>query len=123
MCLSHCHHTNPWLHVTLALEYMEHVVTTMSEISAVMTGRKCSRGLEIWLMLVCKKCKVIFCKEGVFSIKIGNLVTFVTAINTSSLHSNIAVCTETIRIHSNTTVLISKQKILWINTIRLQSTP
>jgi hypothetical protein len=59
-------HTNPWLHVTLALEYMEHVVTTMSEISAVMTGRECSRGLEIRLLLVCKKCKVTFWKEGVY---------------------------------------------------------
>jgi hypothetical protein len=64
MSLSHCHHTNPWLHVTLALEYMERVVTTMSEISAVMTGRKCSRGLEIWLMLVCKNVKLHFVKRG-----------------------------------------------------------
>jgi hypothetical protein len=45
----------PWLHVPLALEYMERVVTTMSEMSAVMTRRECSRGLEIPLMLVCKK--------------------------------------------------------------------
>jgi hypothetical protein len=29
-----CLHANPWFHVTLALEYMEHVVTTISEISA-----------------------------------------------------------------------------------------
>ncbi len=57
-------HANPWLHVPLALEYMERVVTTMSEISAIMTGRECSRGLEIWLMLVCKKCKVTFWKRG-----------------------------------------------------------
>jgi hypothetical protein len=63
--ICHCH-AKPWLHVTLALEYMEHVVTTMSEISAVMTGRECSRGLEIRLMLVCKKCKVTFWKEGVY---------------------------------------------------------
>ncbi len=47
------------------LEYMERVVTTMSEISAVMTRRTCSRGLEIQLMLVCKKCKVTFLeREG-----------------------------------------------------------
>jgi hypothetical protein len=64
MHLIRCCHTNPWLHVTLALEYMERVVTTMSEISAVMTGRECTRGLEIRLMLVCKKCKVTFWKEG-----------------------------------------------------------
>ncbi len=62
-----CHRlAKPWLHVPLALEYMEHVVTTMSEMSAVMTRRECSRGLEIPLMLVCKKCKVTFCKEGVY---------------------------------------------------------
>jgi hypothetical protein len=61
-----CHHANPWLHVPLALEYMERAVTTMSEMSAVMTRRECSRGLEIPLMLVCKKCKVLFCKEGVY---------------------------------------------------------
>jgi hypothetical protein len=64
--IRHCH-TNPWLHVTLAfLDYMERVVTTISEISAVMIGRECSRGLEIWLMLACKKCKVTFWKEGVY---------------------------------------------------------
>jgi hypothetical protein len=66
MRLIHPHHSNPWLHDTLALEYMERVVTTMSEISAVMTGRECSTGLEIWLMLVCKKCKVTFWKEGIY---------------------------------------------------------
>ncbi len=66
MYLIFCRHANPWLHVTLALEYMGHVVTTMSEISAVMTGRECSRGLEIRLMLVYKKCKVTFWKEGVY---------------------------------------------------------
>jgi hypothetical protein len=44
---------------------MEPVVTTMSEISAIMTGRECSRGLEIQLMLVCKKCKVTFWKGRV----------------------------------------------------------
>jgi hypothetical protein len=54
-----CHH-HPHL------KYMEHVVTTMIEISAVMTGRECSRGYEIWLMLVCKKCKVTFWKERVY---------------------------------------------------------
>jgi hypothetical protein len=48
------------------LEYTERGVTTMSEISAVMTGRECFRGLEIWLMLVCKKCKVAFWKERVY---------------------------------------------------------
>ncbi len=58
-------HANPWLHVPLALEYMERVVTTMSEMSAVMTKREFSRGLEIPLMLVCKKYKVTFWKEGV----------------------------------------------------------
>ena len=57
-------HANPWLHVTLALEYMEHVVTTMSEISAVMTGGECSKGFEIWLMLVCKNVKLYFGKRG-----------------------------------------------------------
>jgi hypothetical protein len=61
-----CCHANPWLHVPLALEYVERVVTTMSEISAIMTGRECSRGLEIWLMLICKKCKCTFWKEGVY---------------------------------------------------------
>ncbi len=62
-----CHrHTNPWLHVPLDLEYMERVVTTMSEMSAVMTRRECARGLEIPLMLVCKKCKVTFWKERVY---------------------------------------------------------
>ncbi len=66
MHLIHRCHSNPWLHVTLALEYMECVVTTMSEISAVMTGRECSRGLEIWLMLACKKGKVTFWKEGAY---------------------------------------------------------
>jgi hypothetical protein len=45
---------------------MEHVVTTMSEMSAVITRRECSRDLEILLMLVCKKCKVTFWKEGVY---------------------------------------------------------
>jgi hypothetical protein len=59
-------HTNPWLHVPLALEYMECAVTTKSEMSAVRTRRDCSRGLEIPLMLVCKKCKVTFWKEGVY---------------------------------------------------------
>jgi hypothetical protein len=49
-------------------------------------------------------------KKLLISLRIGNLVTFTTAINTSSLHSNIAVCTLTIRIRSNTTILISKQK-------------
>jgi hypothetical protein len=66
MCIIRCHHANPWLHVPLALKYMECVVTTMSEISAVMTGRECSRGLEIQFMLVCKKCKIIFWKERVY---------------------------------------------------------
>ncbi len=66
MHLIRCCHANPWLHVPLALEYMEHVVTTMSEMSAVMTGREYSRGLEILLMLVCKKCKLTFWKEGVY---------------------------------------------------------
>jgi hypothetical protein len=66
MCLICCCHANPSLHVPLALEFMECVVTTMSEMSAVMTGRECSRGLEIPLMLVCKKCKVTFWKEGVY---------------------------------------------------------
>jgi hypothetical protein len=50
-----CRHAKPWLHVPLALEYMKHVFTTMSEMSAVMTRRECSRSLEIPLMLVCKK--------------------------------------------------------------------
>jgi hypothetical protein len=35
MCLIRSRHANPWVHVLLALEYMERVVTTMSEISAV----------------------------------------------------------------------------------------
>jgi hypothetical protein len=43
---------------------MEHVVTTMSEVSAVMTRRECPRGLELQLMLVCKKCKVTFLERG-----------------------------------------------------------
>jgi hypothetical protein len=64
--LIHCCHAYPLLHVPLVLEYMEHVVTTMSEMSAIMTRRECSRGLEIPLMLVCKKCKVTFWKEGVY---------------------------------------------------------
>jgi hypothetical protein len=66
MHLIRCHHANPWLHVPLALGYMELVVTTMSAMSAVMTGRECSMGLEIGFMLVCKKCKVTFWKEGVY---------------------------------------------------------
>jgi hypothetical protein len=65
MCLICRGHANPWLHVPFALEYMERVVTTMSEMSAVMTGKESSRGLEILLMLVCKNCKVTFWKEGV----------------------------------------------------------
>ncbi len=63
--ICHCH-ANPWLHVPLALEYMEHVVTTMSEMSAVLTKRECSRDLEIPLILICKKYKVTFWKEGVY---------------------------------------------------------
>ncbi len=55
MYLIHRCHTNPWLHVPLALEYMEHVVTTMSEMGAVMTRRECPRGLKLQLMPVCKK--------------------------------------------------------------------
>ena len=66
MCLIRRCHANPWLHVPLALEYMERAVTTMSEMSPVMTRRECSRDLEIPLMLVCKKCKVTFWKEGVY---------------------------------------------------------
>jgi hypothetical protein len=65
MRLIRCCHANLWLHVPLALEYMERVVTTMSEMSAVMTRRECSRGLEIPLMLVCNKnVKVHFGKRG-----------------------------------------------------------
>jgi hypothetical protein len=63
--IRHCH-ANPWLYVPFALEYMERVVTTMSEISAVMTGIECSRSLEIWLMLVCKKYDVTFWKKVVY---------------------------------------------------------
>jgi hypothetical protein len=59
-------HINPWLYAPLDLENIERVVTTISEMSAVMTRRECSRGLEIPLMLVCKKCKVTFWKEGVY---------------------------------------------------------
>ncbi len=59
------------------MEYMEHVVTTMSEMSAVMTRRECSRGLEIPLMLVCKKCKLTlgkrgFTYEGIIGIRMCN---------------------------------------------------
>ncbi len=56
--------TNPWLHVLLALQDMERVVTNMSEVSAVMTRRECSRGLELQLMLVCKIVKLHFGKRG-----------------------------------------------------------
>jgi hypothetical protein len=68
-----CCHANPWLHVTLALEYMEHVVTTMSEISAVMTGRECYRGLEI--QLINEKLhfgKRVFTYEGIIGIRMCN---------------------------------------------------
>jgi hypothetical protein len=57
-------HINPWLHVPPALEYMKRVVTTISEMSAVMTRREYFRGLEIPLMLVCKKYKVTYLERG-----------------------------------------------------------
>jgi hypothetical protein len=43
---------------------MKCVATTMSEVSAVMTRRECSRGLELPLMLVCKNVKSHFEKRG-----------------------------------------------------------
>jgi hypothetical protein len=56
---------------------MERVVTTMSEVSAVMTRRECSKGLELPLMLVCKNVKLHFEKreftyKGIIRIRMCN---------------------------------------------------